>query len=118
MLMSDIKTTGNIPLLLDGEQLATCLDDRRLRIRAEGALNEQYGKDQAIKYWQLDAAKRVVIIDNFHKTALNRKGKDNLVTLLCERFGHVILLAGEEYRLEELASPSGAHLPLLGLRQC
>jgi|GEM_PF-1337701 len=118
MLMRDIKAAGKVPILLSEESLKNCLDDTRLKSKAETAINEHYGKGFTERYWQLEAEKRVVIVDDFHKVALNQKGKDKLIELLIQRFGHAIFLVGEEYRLEDFTSQAGVRTGILPIRQC
>ena len=48
----------------------------------------------------------------------NRRGKEQLAELLCERFGTVVLLVGEEYRFEELSLPSTESHALSEFKQC
>lgn len=58
-------------------------------------LKEQYGTDKVDLFFQQD--KRVLLIDNFHKSVLNPKYKKRLIESLNENFEFIILTSDNTY---------------------
>ena len=54
----------------------------------------------------------------FPEVSSNRKGKDVVLKNLRDLFGRVVLLTGEEFRLEEETNPLTADSPLWEFCQC
>jgi hypothetical protein len=117
-LLRDFHHNGRIPVLLDGELLGSSDDDLRLKRTVEERVNEQYGPGHIDTFWQLALDQRVVVVDDLHKAQGNRKSKEELVALLCSRFGVTVLLAGEEFRVEEITSASAEKSIIRDFKQC
>ena len=117
-LVKDLHRNGRIPILLNGSSIAKYGDRDRLQKEVNVHLDKQYGQGQTLTFWQLAAEQRLVIVDDFHKMGGNRKAKDRLITLLNERFGGVILVTGEGFLLEEIASPPTDVSPMWEFQQC
>ena len=117
-LIKDLHHNGKVAVALDGESLRNCLDGDRLCGAIDGKLNEEFGSGHADRFWQLEPTQRAVVVDDFHKMGGNRNGKGQVAGLLRERFGIVVLITGEEYRVEELSSPVTEHQALSEFKEC
>ena len=116
-LVNDLQLNGKVAVAIDGESLRNCLDNDRIRRAIDGKLDEQFGHGHSTRFWQLDVSQRAVVVDDFHKVVGNRKSKEQVAALLCDRFEVVVLVAGEEYRVEELSSPGIEHYSLSEFKQ-
>lgn len=117
-LLKDLCHNGKIGVLLNGETLSKVSDGDRLKKAVNAQLDEQYGSGHADRFWQLESGQRAAIVDDFHKVSGNRKSKDRLVALLREWFDIFVMLAGEEFRVEELAVPAAGQSALWDFKQC
>jgi hypothetical protein len=118
-LVKDLQRNGKVPVLLNGEQFHKQPDIDKIRKRATEQVETQYGSGRVDKYWQLDKDRRVVIVDDFHKTPFNRSGRSVIAGVLKDLFGHVVFLGGEELRLEELSMAGDEEKShLLDFKQC
>lgn len=117
-LVKDLHHNGKVAVALNGESLRNCLDGDRVRREIDRMLTEEFGGGLADRFWQLEPTQRAVVVDDFHKMGGNRKGKERVAELLRERFGIVVLIAGEEYRVEELSLPVTEHHALSKFKQC
>jgi hypothetical protein len=116
-LVKDLHRNGKAVVLLSADSIPKAPDADRLRKAINGKLAKQYGAGLTDRFWQQDKEKRAVVVDDLHKVAGNRKSKDVLLGLFAERFDLVVLLAGDEFRMEELATPSASDSPLWLFKQ-
>ncbi|MGE3807275.1 MAG: metallophosphoesterase, partial [Gemmataceae bacterium] len=116
-LVKDLHRNGKAVVLLAADSVPKAATTDKLRKAVNSILAEQYGPGLTDRFWQQDKEKRAVVVDDFHKVAGNRKSKDALLELLTQAFDLVVLLAGEEFRMEELAVPSESTSPIWGFKQ-
>lgn len=117
-LVKDLHRNGKVAVLLDGEAISRCHDPERMHKVVTTKVDEQYGKGHADRFWQLPAGQRAAIVDDFQKSGGNRRAKDQIIKLLLERFDIVLLLVGEEFRVEELSAPSSEFSTITQFKQC
>jgi hypothetical protein len=94
-----------VPLLLDGEALRD-IDADVLGKACEAALVAQYSARQLETYRQLERRSRVIIIDNFQRTRLNKVGRTKVLEVLCRYAGLVIAFVDDLFLLEQLSGHS------------
>lgn len=82
---------GFTPIYLKGKYCGET-DVKKL---VKKALKEQYGNDNVDLFFQLD--KRVILIDNFHKSSLNSKYKKRLVESFTNNFDFIIVTSDNTY---------------------
>lgn len=114
-LFARFHAGGNVPIILRGEEIKGCDWDRLMRITTE-AVTKQYSPALVEGYRQLDKSKRVLLLDNYHQIALNRKGCAELFEHIKNFFGHVVLFAHNLARVEELSAGTSDN-PLLTYSQ-
>jgi len=114
-LFARFHAAGSVPIMLHGEEIKGCDWDRLVRM-ASDAVAEQYSPALVERYRQLDKGKRVLLLDNYHFLALNRKGCAELFEHITNFFGRVVLFAHNLARVEELSAGSGDN-PLLTYTQ-
>jgi hypothetical protein len=103
-LYADLKAKHRmVPLLLSGSDLATA-NERTIVDRVYAEFKSEYRSDQLEDYKQLPPSKRVLIIDDWHKTRLNGKGQQRAVAVLSQFFGKTVALAGDILRVAALAA--------------
>ena len=117
-LVKDLYNNGKITILIEGDSLRNCLDQTRLSEIVNEKLLEQYGSGHTDQFWQLEIGARAVIVDDFTKTRGNRKSKDLLSTLLKERFGIVVLMTNEVFRVEQISKSGPTNNSIIEFKQC
>jgi hypothetical protein len=102
-LYSDLLGGGDfVPVLVTGDQFAGIKEkDTRSLIVREFA--RQYDEASASRFFEVDLAQRVVIVDDWHKVKYNAPGRVAIIRHVRSLCGKVILLTNRLYALEELA---------------
>jgi hypothetical protein len=86
--------SGLVPVLIDGSGPRPPTDERVYEW-LEGKSVTYYGHAAREDYRQVDRARRVVIVDNYHCFRLRAAEKRRLIANLGKFAGHIILLANE-----------------------
>jgi hypothetical protein len=103
---TDLQKRGFVPLLIQGSDIKHHSADEFAKL-IDKAFTEQYDADSLERYRQLDANRRVLLVDDFHRAnRLNRKGKNAVLDVAGRIFGRIILLANDLFRFEELTLES------------
>ncbi len=95
--------TGLVPILIKGEDIksADIHDFQKIMLKD---FMEQYSKDEAEVFKQLDNGKKVVMIDDFDECRLSPKYRIELLAGLCKLFRNVILTGNELLQIGDLIS--------------
>ena len=102
-LVKDFKQQACVAVLLEGGRLEN--PEKALKA-VERKFKEQYQSDLDT-LWQLKNDERAVIIDDFHLSPLNARGKNLIVKKLHEKFGQVVVFAQNfTLLLEDIVSDS------------
>ncbi|MBD3352015.1 MAG: hypothetical protein GF364_11065, partial [Candidatus Lokiarchaeota archaeon] len=99
-LMSDFRSIGNLPLLLDGERIPRKCDKQRLRNLLDKILKEEYQRLTYPEFEQLDKVNRILIIDNMHDGPSDSAERYNFLNIVPEIFEQVFLVAGDDFYFE------------------
>ena len=90
ILFSDLHKQGFVPLFISGEEQHLPTDDK-LFDYFEKIFCDQYGKDKAIDFQQLDKRRRVLIVDDFHKITNKPKLKMPIMQKMLCFASHVVV---------------------------
>lgn len=101
MIYSKFLDTENIPILLDGRDIKKASGEG-LAKQIERAYFSQYNKENVERFRQLSKEHKVLIIDDFHLSPLNKRGRSVFLQEARHRFERVIVLADDVYRFEEI----------------
>lgn len=82
---------GFNPLYLRGKYC----NETNIKKLIKRSLKEQYDSDNVDLYFQQD--KRIILLDNFHKSSLNSKYKKNLIESINTHFDYIILTSDNTY---------------------
>lgn len=116
-LYGDFLRQGQVPVFVSGDQLKNHDEEALVKVVSQ-CIQLQYGYDMVERFWQLDAAKRVLLIDDLHRCRLNRKGLNAVLDNACQLFGNIVLLANDLFQIEEIAYPADEQAILLSFRRC
>lgn len=111
VLYGDFIERGLHPLFFNGPE-AKSADEKRFLRSLRRAYEAQYGAPTFETYKLLDKDQRVLIVDEFHLSPLNPKGKDGFLKLASGWFGRVIVLTDEMLTLQMLTA-QGAAMPFI-----
>jgi hypothetical protein len=89
-----------VPLLLSGDDIPT-RPSGFSRAR-DSAFAKQYSSAQLERFIQLPATGKALIIDDWHRVRLNKKGKAEFLALARREFGTVVTFGTEETWLEDM----------------
>jgi hypothetical protein len=94
-LFLDLKTNHRlVPLFVSGADLVSG-NERTILDCMYAKFRTQYRPDQLEAYIQLPLSRRVLIVDDWHKTRLNYKGQLAVVAVAKRFFGKIIVFAGD-----------------------
>jgi predicted MPP superfamily phosphohydrolase len=104
-LYRDLHSTGDlIPILLSGDDFEG-ITESAIHKTVRHAIMDQYDEHSIERYFQLDRAQRVVIIDDWHRVKYASKGRASIIGHLRALFGKIIFLTNRLYAFDELAEP-------------
>lgn len=99
--------TNRVPIYLNGSDLShRYTDDEKFKNLVNSTAEQQYSKYDRDHFWQLDKTTRFLIIDDFHLSSLNTKGRAKIAELANTYFGGAIIFADEILKYEDLLAPS------------
>jgi hypothetical protein len=96
---------GLLPLLIDGNSIKSC-EENRISSLLNRKVSEIYKKPNTMKYFQMEKAKKIIIIDDIQKASLNDKGREKLILTLKDYFETIIIFGNEQVRFSSLISKS------------
>ena len=117
VLFEDLREKGVCPLLLKGERLKGITEDPALVKALSSAIVEQYATDSAEPYLQAEPLHLAVLIDGFDKAKLTKEAQATLLELLKHRFGTIVVIASDLFRIQEMATTTQGS-PFAGFERC
>ncbi|QDT71555.1 NACHT domain-containing protein [Lacipirellula limnantheis] len=116
-LFRDLHHSGKLPLLLNGRNLKSLENLPSLRKSFERAVKSQYAKLAAENFEQLDAARKVLIIDDFDTSPIESEQLTSAIKFFKESFGCVILLVSEDAIADSFDGSSDAAAAMAGFQR-
>ncbi len=117
VLYTDLQEQNVIPLRLTGD-LLTKPDPKVVERIIERQFVSQYDESLLERYRQLPLERKAIIIDDFHKTKLNRQGWSQLIDILVTLTGSLVLVASDAFQIQELRDANLQQHPLLVFKHC
>jgi len=111
-----IHESGVIPLLVNADAFSHS-DPDRVRRELKTAFRSQYDPDMFEQYRQLDRERRLLFLDNFREIAFNSKGISELLEVLHEFFGRIVIFASDIALIREFAFDPAGGAPLRDYEQ-
>ena len=108
-LFTQLRAEGRVPLLIRGDELKRP-DAQHVDRVIENAINYQYGCDLGLAFKQVERNRRVVLLDDLHRTKLNTKGMGKLLDRLGEQFGTLVCSVDDLFEMNLTASSAGAEI--------
>jgi len=105
-----------VPLLICGAHCDSATESGILKT-IETAFNRTY-RQKFEQYRQLPAARRFLILDDYHRLALSAENRSKLLESLNDFFGTVVLLGSPDVRLNAIASAQADGNALLEFKHC
>ncbi|QYK47853.1 MAG: hypothetical protein KF838_13810 [Phycisphaeraceae bacterium] len=102
-ITTDLLKNARVPLHLSGTHVKSA-DAKKLRSLYDRLVEEQYGKDTSLRFWQLKREERVAVVDDYHLVRLNRKLRNEFILNLQQHFGIVVFLSTDQAILDELTA--------------
>ena len=91
-----------VPLLVSGEDLQGKITEASFRKIVVSAIEQQYDSTSVERFLQLDPDRRILLLDDFHKSNLTRQNEIKLMALAESIFGRVFITAADVYRMRPL----------------
>jgi hypothetical protein len=104
-----------VPILLRGGDISSHREDSLGKL-VRTAVSDQYGQMLTDRYAQLPPNKKLLIVEDWHKTRLNGSGQKLVIEYFSRIFEKVIVIASDIYRMEALAQRDGG--PFFGFEFC
>jgi predicted MPP superfamily phosphohydrolase len=112
-LYTDFQAQELVPLLIRPSSNLSGNDDDSLRNCLNKAIEEQYSATLQDAFYKLEANKRVLIIDDFHKFRLNGKSQRDILVIAQQLFETIVIFASDVYQLQSLVDQSAENKALL-----
>ena len=100
------QRTGSVPILVDGKQLHKLRHTDFLKVFVQ-AFSAQYTGSQAERYKQLDAARRLVIVDDFEQARLSRTARAAFIGTATRFADSVLIFADDLFMIDRLSHSAG-----------
>ena len=97
------NSLGLVPVFIDGRELKSATEQAVIN-RVTKAVSDQYSPKATERFNQLDSAKRVLIVDDWHRSPLNSQGREELLALVGKRFGKIFLFSDPMFDVKEFAT--------------
>lgn len=104
MMFSDIlNVLGLVPIFVDGRDLKLSSDEGFAK-RITEAVKSQYVLDLVERFEDLERAKRVLIVDDWHKAKFSAQARADFLSVSTHRFGKVFLFSDPVFDFQEFAT--------------
>jgi predicted MPP superfamily phosphohydrolase len=117
VLYEDLSAKGLLPLMLKGEDLRKVRDDRTLVTALSRAVMLQYASGSAAPYLQADRDKRILLIDDLHRSRLSKDGQIRLVDSARDRFERIVIVVPDFMEIQDMFSQAATD-PFFGFERC
>ncbi len=91
-----------VPLFIDATKLRGRVGEQRFVGLVRGAVSEQYDSSIVERYLQLEPSRRLLIVDNFHRSNLSPQNEERFLRSAEAMFEHVIVAVSDLYRVREM----------------
>src|SRR5580700_1698761 len=116
-LYSEFQRMGFVPVLLSATELKSITESKVI-----GLINQtfvsQYSQDQLEGFKQLKSDKKVLLLDEWHKTKLTLDGRARVSEILTKLFDRIYIFSGEGFRIEEISHYMESSNPLRNFELC
>jgi len=106
-----------IPVTVLGDNLKSVKEKNVIEL-VNDTFKRQYTRESLENYKQLEISRKVLIIDDWHRTRLTWEGKAILLDVLTRLFGRIYLFSGEGFRIEEISKYGATANPLRAFNFC
>jgi hypothetical protein len=117
ILYDDLRSDDAIPIAINGEALRSRSKPGQIDNAISVAIQEQYLDTVVEEIRQLDATKRVLILDDFDKARFVKSTQETVIQYLGQFFGSIVIFASDLMQLEDLARGSDVS-PFRGFEFC
>jgi len=98
-IYSELLNYGITPVLVNGSDIKSGKEEKYLNL-VKKCFIKQYHQNLWEKYNQFDKVKKAILVDDFNKARLNRKGKADFITTL-DKFADTIILFCDDWFLSK-----------------
>lgn len=96
------QRTGKVPILVTGSQLHKVRNNDFLRIFAD-AFCDQYTKSELVRYKQLEASRRILVVDDFEQAKLSRRARAAFVQTAAQFAESILIFADDLFMIDRLS---------------
>jgi len=104
LFLDFLKKTNRVPVLLDGQKIKSSKENRVQNL-CFGEFENEYSSKMLEHFKLLNRESRVLVIDDWHRNALNGAGQKAFLQVASSYFGSVILFADMFSEIHEITNP-------------
>jgi len=101
VLFQDLRRSGFVPIYVSGSEFKGYTESS-VSSTVELSFEKIYASPDINALRQLEREKKAIIVDDFHKSRANARGRDLIINTLESLFGIVVLLGNEQLRFDDL----------------
>jgi hypothetical protein len=116
-LFVDLHRRGFVPILIDGRDLGDP-SGRAVHAAIDEAFRRGYDGHLLERFRQLETAKRAIIIDDFHRSPLNIRAKDEAVAVFAAFADIVVMMVDETFEVAAISGQLDKASKLWGFAHC
>jgi 3',5'-cyclic AMP phosphodiesterase CpdA len=117
ILFQDLRRSGYIPIYISGSEFKDCKESSVHSV-VERHFEEAYSSPEAYIFQQTERSKKAILIDDFHMSSFNLRGRDKIITILEGLFDVIVLFGAEQLRFDDLVTQEGEDLGLWRFTHC
>lgn len=117
VLFQDLRRSGFVPIYISGSEFKGYTESS-VSPTVERSFEKAYTSPDVNGWRQLEREKKAIIVDDFHKSCANARGRDRIVNTLESLFGIVVLLGNEQLRFDDLITEREEEPALWHFIQC
>ncbi len=117
VLFRDLRKSGFVPIHVSGSEFKGCTE-ASVSSTIERSFEKAYASPDINVFRQLEPAKKAIIVDDFHRSGFNARGRDRIIRALENLFDVVVLFGNEQIRFEDLITQEGEDRAIWHFTQC
>lgn len=117
VLFQDLRNSGFVPIYVRGSEFKGYTESS-ISATVERSFKETYASPDVNAFRQLERTKKAIIVDDFHKSGVNARGRDRIINTLETQFDVIVLFGDKQLRFDNLITQEGEEFTIWDFAHC